>query len=253
MLQVAQDEQQMDTLSSLMQMMQPSEAAAEAQAQADYDNNLAAAIMEMQRGYMPETWSGANSFTPSMMTSPATTALDRMTPEMISALEQSDFDMGNYLVDQAQQEQEMFATVSLADAIGMDPMQMIGACQQGILDELIEGYTFEMTGSGFNATASDPQMDFPVPPTDLNPEGSIVPVLLSNYRDMLDFHYPNWDGPAEERTFEMMTPSGQSISVGAELEDLGAYVDFLMNAGLSQDQILQYVQGMIPIGNAAGG
>ena len=252
MLQVAQDEQQMDTLSSLMQMMQPSEAAAQAQAQADYDNNLAAAIMQMQQGYMPETWSGANSFTPSTMTSPATTALDRMTPEMISALEQSDFDMGNYLVDQAQQEQETFATVSLADAIGMDPMQMIGASQHGILDKLINDYTFEMTGSGFNATASDPQMDFPVPPTDLNPEGSIVPVSLSNYRDMLDFHYPNWDGPADERTFEMMTPSGQSISVGAELEDLGAYVDFLMNAGLPQDQILQYVQGMIPIGNAAG-
>jgi hypothetical protein len=249
MLQVAQDEQQMDTLSSLMGMMQPSGATAQAVA----DQNLYDAVMELQQGYIPATGmapSPANNFMGA--STPASTALERMTPAMLSALEGSDFALGDYLVDQARQEQEMFATVSLADAIGMDPMQLIGASQEGILNKLIDAYTFEMTGSGFNATASDPSMEFPMPPTDLNPAGSVEMVNLSNYRDMLDFHYPNWDGPAEERTFEMMTPSGQTISVGAELSDLGAYVEFLMNAGLPQDQILQYVQGMIPIGTATG-
>ena len=249
MLQVAQDEQQMDTLSSLMGMMQPSGATAQAVA----DQNLYDAVMELQQGYIPATGmapSPANNFMGA--STPASTALERMTPAMLSALEGSDFALGDYLVDQARQEQEMFATVSLADAIGMDPMQLIGASQEGILNELIKGYTFEMTGSGFNATASDPSLEFPIPPTDLNPAGSVEMVDLSKYKDMLDIYYPNWDGPAEERTFEMMTPSGQTISVGAELSDLGAYVEFLMNAGLPQDQILQYVQGMIPIGTATG-
>ena len=249
MLQVAQDEQQMDTLSSLMEMMQPSGAAAQAVA----DQNLYDAVMELQQGYIPATSmapSPANNFMGA--STPASTALERMTPAMLSALEGSDFALGDYLVDQARQEQEMFATVSLADAIGMDPMQLIGASQEGILNKLIDAYTFEMTGSGFNATASDPSLEFPIPPTDLNPAGSVEMVDLSKYKDMLDIYYPGWDGPPEERTFEMMTPSGQTISVGAELSDLGAYVEFLMNAGVSQDQILQYVQGMIPIGTATG-
>ena len=253
MLKVAEDEQRMDMLSSLMQMMQPSEAAIEAQAQTDYDNNLAAAIMEMQRGYMPETWSGANSFTPSMMTSPATTALDRMTPEMISALEQSDFDMGNYLVDQAREEQEMFATYSLADAIGMDPMQLIGASQAGILDKLISEYDFEMTESGFTATASDPAMEFPYPPTEMNPSGSVGMVDLSEYKDMLDIYYPGWDGPPEERTFEMMTPSGQTVTVGAEYENVKEFIDAMMAGGYTQEDIFNMVSLMMPAGTATGG
>ena len=69
---------------------------------------------------------------------------------------------------------------------------------------------------------------------------------------MLDFHYPNWDGPAEGRTFEMTTPSGQAISIGAEYDNLGQFVDALMAGGVSQEDIFATVLPMLPLGTATG-
>jgi hypothetical protein len=69
---------------------------------------------------------------------------------------------------------------------------------------------------------------------------------------MLDFHYPNWDGPAEERTFEMMTPSGQTITVGAEYENVKEYIDAMMAAGHTQEDIFNMVSLMMPVGTATG-
>jgi hypothetical protein len=238
MLDVAQQGQQMDTMSTLWDLMNPQPTAADA-AQAQM-GALDSALAKMRAGGTPaQAPSPANNW----MGSPAMPAEDIYTGEEIMAMQDAGMDVGQMMLDQQTAQVGMQNMGSFAEAMNIPLENLMGAQSLGVLKELVDDFQFYRMGEGLGAVSADALIPFVYPPSSENPEGTMGMVPQSDWLNKFEIFYPD----ANNRDFQLgeggpwlsgeMTPQeyfevATMASVDAEsLQDLLRYFYFPNLAG----------------------
>ena len=192
MLGVAQQGQQMDTMSTLMDLMNPQPTAAEttaANAQAQM-TALDSALAKMRAGDTPaQAPSPANNW----MGSPAVAAQDIYTGEEIMAMQGAGMDVGQMMLNQNTAQAEMQNMGSFAQAMDIPLETLMGAQSLGVLDDLVEDFQFYRMGEGLGALPTDSLVPFQYPPSPENPAGTTTMLKLSEWMDQYQLYYPDAD------------------------------------------------------------
>ena len=192
MLGVAQQGQQMDTMSTLWDIMNPQPTAAEtaaATAQAQM-GALDSALAKMRSGGTPaQAPSPANNW----MGSPAMAAQDIYTGEEIMAMQDAGMDVGQIMLDQNTAQAEMQNMGSFAEAMDIPLQTLMGAQSLGVLDDLVEDFQFYRMGEGLGALPTDSLVPFQYPPSPENPAGTTTMLKLSEWMDQYQLYYPDAD------------------------------------------------------------
>ena len=164
MLGVAQQGQQMDTMSTLWDIMNPQPTAAEtaaANTQAQMDA-LNSALAKMRAGGTPaQAPSPANNW----MGSPAMPAQDIYTGEEIMAMQDAGMDVGQMMLNQQTAQVEMQNMGSFAEAMNIPLENLMGAQSLGVLKELVDDFQFYRMGEGLGAVSADSLIPFVYPPS----------------------------------------------------------------------------------------
>ena len=242
MLGVAQQGQQMDTMSTLWDIMNPQPTAAEtaaANTQAQMDA-LNSALAKMRAGGTPaQAPSPANNW----MGSPAMPAQDIYTGEEIMAMQDAGMDVGQMMLNQQTAQVEMQNMGSFAEAMNIPLENLMGAQSLGVLKELVDDFQFYRMGEGLGAVSADSLIPFVYPPSSENPEGTMGMVPQSDWLNKFEIFYPD----ANNKDFQLgeggpwlsgeMTPQeyfevATMAAVDAEsLQDLLRYFYFPTLAG----------------------